>query len=103
MKKLMIAACAVAMTLGLTSCGGGSVTGAIYADYTKPYQVTSNNLGSKVGEAVNVSYVAVYAGGDASVETAAKKAGISKISHVDLKIYNILGCYTTNTYYVYGE
>lgn len=69
-----------------------------------PITATSNPVGSKCGEATATTFLGVLTlNGDCSIDTAAKKGGIKKISHVDQKVYNVLGIYQTNTTYVYGE
>jgi hypothetical protein len=103
MKRLFFTvACAIALTMGVSSCGVlGS--GMIYNDTVEPDQVTANALGSKVGEATITNVLGVVALGDAGVQKAAKQAGITKVSHVDKKVFSILGIYTTTTYTVYGN
>lgn len=69
-----------------------------------PVAATSNTVGDKCGEATATTFLGVITlNGDCSINSAAKKAGIKKISHVDQKVFNILGIYQTNTTYVYGE
>lgn len=99
----MTVACALALTLGMTSCGVIGLVGSVYTDYTAPTAVTSNELGSKVGQASAVSILGVAAVGDAGVNKAAKQAGIKKVSHVDKKVFSVLGLFTKVTYTVYGE
>ena len=41
--------------------------------------------------------------GDASINTAAKAAGIRKISHVDCQKSNLLGIFSSYKVVVYGE
>ena len=103
MKRLIFSvACALALTMGVSRCGVlGS--GMLYNDTVQTEQVTANALGSKVGEATIVNYLGAVALGDAGVQKAAKNAGITKISHVDKKVWSILGLYTTTTYTVYGN
>ena len=103
MKKTILSiACALALTFGMTSCGVlGS--GMIYNDTVEPNQVTANALGSKVGQAEIMNILGVVALGDAGVQKAAKQAGITKVSHVDKKVWSILGVYTVTTYTVYGN
>ena len=72
-------------------------------DTTEPTAVTSNTLGTKVGQAEALSVLGVAAVGDAGIEKAAKQAGIKKISHVDKKTFSVLGLFTKVTYTVYGE
>lgn len=69
-----------------------------------PLAATSNNVGTKCGSSSYPTFLSILTfGGDASIDTAAKKAGIKKISHVDVKKTSILGIYGTTTTYVYGE
>ena len=79
------------------------VTGFIYSDVKGPLTATDNTVSSKVGTAVCTSILGLVAQGDASIETAAKNGGITKISHVDYHSTNILGIYATFTVTVYGE
>ena len=104
MKKTFLkAVCALVLALSMTSCGTVGLVGAIYTGYTEPAAVTSNYLGSKVGQAHATSVLGIVAAGDAGIEKAAKKAGITKISHIDKEIVSILGLFTKVTYTVYGE
>ena len=102
-KTIMTVACALALTLGMTSCGSVGLVGAVYTGYTEPAAVTSNELGSKVGQASAISVLGVAATGDAGINKAAKLAGITKVSHVDKKVVSVLGLFTKVTYTVYGE
>lgn len=104
MKKVLFSVCAVT-ALFLSSCGGvkSPVMGLFYTDVTYGEGVTSNNLGTKVGKGTAKGYLGLIATGDASVESAAKAAGIKKISHVDAHANSILGIITTYEVVVYGE
>lgn len=103
MKRFFLSvACVLALTMGVTSCGVMS-SGMLYNDTVEPSQLTSNALGSKVGEAQIANYLGAVALGDAGIQKAAKNAGITKISHVDKKVWSILGLYTVTTYTVYGD
>jgi len=75
----------------------------IYTDVKAPEAVTSNAGKSKVGTAMATSIMGLVAQGDASIETAAKSAGITRIQHVDYHSTSILGIYSTFTVTVYGE
>lgn len=71
---------------------------------TLPVAATSNPVGSKVGTASGTGFLGVlFFGADASIQTAAKNAGITKISTVDIKRDDILGLITTYTTIVTGE
>lgn len=102
MKKILSFCCAAAF---LTSCAvvKSPVTGFLYTNTKAPVAVTDNATGSKKGTASAVSILGWVATGDASIEAAAKEAGITKISHVDEESTNILGVYAKYTVTVYGE
>ena len=99
----MVLATAVVMGLSLVSCSAIGVVGAVYTGTTVPHSVTDNKLGSKVGTVKCTSILGIAAYGDAGINTAAKMAGIKKVSHVDVKTFSVLGLFTTQTYFVYGE
>jgi len=79
------------------------VLGLIYTDLKTAGTATSNPVASKVGTGQASSILGLVATGDASIESAARKAGITRISHVDYEVKNIIGIYATFTVYVYGE
>ena len=90
MKKLMSALIVGAF---LTSCS-----------ITVPVSATSNELGSKTGTATGTCYLSQLCfGADASIATAARNGGITKISTVDLKTSNILGLIVRYECIVTGE
>lgn len=92
MKSLKVMA-ALLVAAAMTSCSA-----------VNPLAATSNTVGTKCGKASYPVFLSVLTfGGDASINTAAKNAGIKKISHVDVKTTSILGLYGTKTTYVYGE
>ena len=68
-----------------------------------PLNATSNQLGSKVGSSEATSVFGICFDGDASIRTAAKNGGITKISTVDVKRTNILFIVTTVRTIVTGE
>lgn len=90
----------------LTSCGAfvsAPVSGFLYTDVKAPLAVTANEGSTKVGTAKLQSILGLVATGDASIETAAKSAGITKIHHVDYEANSILGIVASFTVVVYGE
>lgn len=102
-KTLIVAAGAAFM---LSSCGAAVMTpaaGYLYTDVKAPLTATSNSGSGKVGSGEIASILGIVATGDASIESAAKSAGITKIHHVDYHTKNILGVYATWTVFVYGE
>lgn len=71
---------------------------------TLPVAASSNPLGSKRGQSTGTCYLGVLCFDvDASIQTAAKNAGITKISTVDLKTTNVLNIIVTYTTVVTGE
>lgn len=102
-KTILSVAFAIALALGMTSCGAVGLVGVVYTGYTEPAAVTSNELGTKVGQAQALSVLGVAAAGNAGIEKATKKAGITKVSHIDKKVMSVLGLFTKVTYTVYGE
>lgn len=92
MKKVMfVAAAAVAMVM--SSCS-----------ITLPVNATSNPVGNKVGKSSGQCYLGILCFGvDASIQTAARNGGISKISTVDYTQKNILNLIITHETTVTGE
>jgi hypothetical protein len=71
-----------------------------------PVDLTSNTIGSKVGEATGTVnfYGALGGNADFSLQTAAKNAGITRIATVDMRVKNLLGgLFVTYTTIVTGE
>lgn len=66
---------------------------------TLPVNATSNPIGSKVGKATATGYLGIlFFNADASIRTAAKNGGITKISTVDIKqtsLFNLIVTYQT--------
>jgi len=91
--KLKVFLSLVAITAIISSCS-----------ITLPVAATSNPVGSKVGTATATGYLGIlFFGADASIQTAAKKAGITKISTVDIKQTSLLNIIVTYETIVTGE
>lgn len=78
-------------------------TGVWYTDVKAPVAATESSGSSKVGMGSVTSILGLVATGDASIATAAKSAGITKVHHVDYETMSILGIYAKYTVKVYGE
>lgn len=94
------------MAMLMSSCavvGTGAGIGTLYTGVTEGSAVTENPLGTKVGESKATNVLGIVAVGDASINKAAKSAGIKKVSHVDIKKTSILGIFATYTTVVYGN
>ncbi|WP_308502873.1 TRL-like family protein [uncultured Alistipes sp.] len=102
MKKFLACAFAVAALLS-TGCVKSPVVGGVYTDVKDGLAVTGNAGSSKVGTAEVKGYVGLVAMGDASIQTAAREAGITRIHHVDYQSKSYLGLYTIYTIIVYGD
>ena len=105
MKKFLFAVLFLSTAVLASGCASVKtpVLGLIYTDVKAPEAVTSNVGKSRKGTAVATSIMGLVAQGDASIETAAKSAGITRIHHVDSHSTSILGIYSTYTVTVYGE
>ncbi len=82
------------------------VAAALFAScsMTMPVTATSNKIGNKVGTSVGTVYLGFLSfDADASIRTAAKNGGISKISTVDMKVKNTLGIIINYETIVTGE
>ena len=55
------------------------------------------------GTAEAKGYVGIVALGDASIQAAAREAGITRIHHVDYQAKSYVGVYTIYTIIVYGD
>ena len=93
MKKLVTLVIVAASLTTLSSCS-----------ITLPVAATSNPIGSKVGmQSADVFFRILSFGSDASIRTAARNGGITKISTVDIKTMDVLGIYQQVTTIVTGE
>ena len=106
MRKLSVTVaiiCLLVLVAGGCAMVKSPVSGFIYTDVQGPEGATSNSGSSKMGTASCSSILGWIATGDASIETAAKSAGITKIHHVDYYGQSILGFWAKYTVKVYGE
>jgi hypothetical protein len=92
---------------GLFGCATATtpVTGFLYSNVKGPF--TANNMAdfnvNKVGRSTAKSILGLYASGDASIHSAAKNGGITKIHHVDYETRTLFGLIAEFTIVVYGE
>ncbi len=104
-KYLLIMGIFASLSLFSSGCAivSSPVLGTVYTSVKAPMAVTANDLGTKVGTGEATSILGIAATGDASIQTAARNAGITKISHVDYEAFSVLGLFARVTVYVYGE
>ena len=105
MKKLILAAFAVSAIALTSGCASTSPHGGLYTDIVLPGDVNPETNGLKSGTSTCLSWFGLIATGDASIEAAKKKAGITSVSHVDWKVVSEipLGIKTVYTTTVYGK
>ncbi len=70
------------------------VPGVLFSDVAGPEAATSNQNGSRAGEACVKSILGLVATGDASIETARRNGGITMITSVDVSFANYLGVFS---------
>lgn len=93
LKKFKLFVAVLSLGAMLTSCS-----------LTLPVNATSNEVGAKVGTAKATGYLGfLFIDADASIQSAAKNGGISKISTVDVKMSNFLGLVVSYETIVTGE
>lgn len=97
----------VVVAFCVTGCAmptGSPLVGTVYTNVTGPVTATASDASMlKSGSATATSILGLIATGDASIETAAKNAGITKIHHVDYNFKSTLGLFSSYTVTVYGE
>ena len=84
----------------------GLVAAAMMTSYaiTLPVNATSNPIGNKVGTAKATGFLGVlFFDADASIRTAAKNGGITRVSTVDIKHTSLLNLIVTYETIVTGE
>lgn len=102
--KRLLAASTLAFALSGCATANAPVNGFLYTSVTGPVAVSgSSDKPTKVGRSYARSIFGLWATGDASIETAAKNGGITKIHHVDHETQVILGVMADYTTVVYGN
>ncbi len=96
------------LVMYLTGCAAQAkqpVTGFLYSDVKAPIpsSIDNNVKPLKSGTAFAQSILGWVAIGDASIQTAARNGGITKIHHVEQHSQSVLGIVATYTITVYGE
>ena len=106
MKKfLLMSFMAAILAFGIQN--SANATGIFYTNATYPVTATGSKVpdlnGLKKGTASTKNILFFVEVGDASINKAAKKAGIQKICYVDMKEKSIFFFYRKLTVNVYGE
>lgn len=95
-----------ALLIALTGClahVNSPVPGYLFTNTESAIAVTGAKRGTKHGKASSASILGLVALGQSSIDSAAERAGITHISHVDAESYSFLGIYASYTIHVYGE
>ncbi|MET0403831.1 MAG: TRL-like family protein [Cystobacter sp.] len=111
MNQLSVFALITTATVGGVGCAGAAFIGRPVIGTTSLYASTAarefineqTRLGSKSAEGCVTSILGVVTTGDATASDAARKANISRITHVDHKFENILGIYAKYCVTVFGD
>jgi hypothetical protein len=108
MKKFIVSAVVASVAvMMLTGCAGitsiaGGTGGMLFTQTDAAMGVGSATGSDKVGTAESKAIIC-FATGDSSIQTACKNGGITKIHHVDSKVFQVLGLYAKYTTVVSGE
>ena len=103
--RLLLCFALLLSTIALTGCvmPNSPVVAGIVIDQKGPVAGFDSAAGAtKVGRA-KAEGILIVGYGDASIDTAAKNGGITKIHHADTECLNILGIYARYETVVYGE
>lgn len=104
MKIIIVGYAATLLALSGCAMVQGPVMGAWYTDVKGPITATGQpSKGDRSGEACATSILGLIATGDASIETARKNAGVTKVTAVDMTGSSILGIYAKYCTVVYGS
>jgi hypothetical protein len=100
--RLVVILCCAALLTGCSAWGHGPVTALVTLDMKGPVAVGPGTASTKVGRA-EAWGILVFATGDASISTAMRNGGITRVHHVDHETMTILGVYAKYTTVVYGD
>ena len=89
--QLLILGLGVAMLLSACQPVASPLLGMIYNETKYGDIATSHDTGTKEGKACASSVLGMVATGDASIQAAKNNGGITKVTHVDHSVKNIMG------------
>lgn len=101
-------------SIGLTSCvnykspstpwiGGTFMNIEGPVDLNATTSTPQVKVGKSSSKCVGLFILPLIAWGDASVSSAARKAGITKVEHIDYRFFNAFGCFQSYETIVTGE
>ena len=105
--KKFIMASLILTVLAFVSKNNANAMGLFYTDATYPVTATGTStpdlLSLKKGSSTAINVLFCVEVGDASIDEAAKKAGIRKISYIDMNEKSVFIFWRQLTINVYGE
>lgn len=104
-KKILFALIIVAAATATSGCGfvADGPFGWGYTNSKTPITMGQAKTGTKVGKSCITSFFGMTSIGDASIDAAAKAAGIKEIYTVDSENFSLVGTYTKQCTVVSGE
>ncbi len=106
MKKFLLLGL-MSFVLAFATQGSANAMGLFYTNATYPVAATGTNVPDlstlKKGSASTTNVLFVVEVGDASIDEAAKKAGIKKIAYIDMNEKTVFIFWRQLTVNVYGE
>jgi hypothetical protein len=102
-KSLALAALAVLPLAGCAIVSSPVGNGLLFTQVKAPVLANEGPRGTKTGTSKAMNALGLIAMGDASIETAAKQGGITKITHIDHDSFSVLFLFSSYTITVYGE
>jgi len=101
--KLIVFFALLAFLPVIIGCATSYPVGTMFTELKLPVDAETGVKATKVGTAECQSVLCLIATGDCSIDTAMKNGGITKISHVDWEVKNVLGIIGNYKVTVYGE
>jgi uncharacterized protein YceK len=111
LRKLSVVAVLSLGATGLSGCAGVAFAGSGAVGFSSVYANTTGTqfineqtkLGAKSGESCVTSILGIVTTGSVGVNETARKANISRITHIDYRFENLLGFYAKYCAVVYGD
>ncbi|HEX8441720.1 TRL domain-containing protein [Archangium sp.] len=111
LRKLSVVALLSIGASSLSGCAGVAFASPGAIGFSTLYASTTGytfvneqtKLGAKSGEGCITSILGIVTTGDAGVNEVARRANITRVSHIDYRFENILGLYAKYCSVVYGD
>ena len=100
---LLIAGMACIFLTGCVFPAAPVYGGLITSDVQGPVAMGDDGVSMEKMGMAEATGIILFSSGDASIKAAMANGGITKVHHVDCKVFSILGLYARYTTLVYGE